>query len=88
MTVEHEELTTTNTKLLKENADYDTKNDSLNKEILELIQRIDVATLLKEVDLEEMKLLASNNINMNMAFTALLTKWDAIQRSEGDPLSS
>ena len=37
MTVEHEEQTASNTKLLKENADYDTKNDALNKEILELI---------------------------------------------------
>ena len=75
MTEEHDELTTSNAKLLKDNGDYDTKNDALNTEIMKLIQRIDVATLLKEVDLEEMKLLATNNVNMNMAFTALINKW-------------
>lgn len=82
MTAEHEELEATNAKLLKENTDFDAKNDALNKDILDLIQRIDVATLLKEVDLEEMKLLATNNVNMNMAFTALLNKWDAIQKAD------
>ena len=87
-TVEHEEIVASNEKLIKENNDYDVKNTKLNQEILELIQRIDVATLLKEVDLEEMKLLATNNINMNMAFTALLNKWDAIQKNEEDPLIS
>lgn len=87
-TTEYEEIKASNEKLIKENNDYDTKNTKLNQEILELIQRIDVATLLKEVDLEEMKLLATNNINMNMAFTALLNKWDAIQKNEEDPLTS
>ena len=82
MTTELEELEASNAKVVKENENFDTKNDSLNKEILELIQRIDVSTLLKEVDLEEMKLLATNNINMNMAFTAMLNKWDAIQKAD------
>ena len=82
MTAEHEELEVSNAKVLKDNADFEAKNDTLNKDILELIQRIDVSTLLKEVDLEEMKLLATNNINMNMAFTSLLNKWDAIQKAD------
>lgn len=82
MTTDHEEEETVNAKLIKENTDLDTKNDALNKDILDLIQRIDVATLLKEVDLEEMKLLATNNVNMNNAFTHLLNKWDAIQKAD------
>ena len=43
-----------------------------------LIQRIDVATLLKQIDLEEMKMLANNNQNMSMAFKGLLNNWDGI----------
>lgn len=82
MKIEHEDLEKANTKLIKENEEFDKKNEVLNKDILELIQRIDVATLLKEVDLEEMKLLATNNINMNMAFSALLRKWDDIKKEE------
>ena len=78
-TTELEALEASNAEVIKANEDYTTKNDALNKEILELIQRIDVSTLLKEVDLEEMKLLATNNINMNAAFTAMLNRWDDIR---------
>ena len=42
---------------------------------MELIQRVDVAALLKQVDLEEMNLLAQNNVNMNKAFASLLNSW-------------
>lgn len=87
-TVEYEEIKASNEKLIKENDDYDTKNKKLNADILELINRIDVATLLKEVDMEEMKLLATNNQNMNKAFVSLLNKWEAIHKNEEDPLTS
>jgi hypothetical protein len=49
-----------------------------------LIQRIDVSTLLKEIDMEEMRHLANQNINMNMAFQSLLMKWEAIKKQESD----
>lgn len=67
-----------NEALLKSNADLDAKNTKLDAAIVELVQRIDLNTLLREVDLEEMKLLAQNNTNMNMAFMQMMTKWEAI----------
>lgn len=67
-----------NEALLKSNADLDAKNTKLDAAIVELVQRIDLNTLLREVDLEEMKLLAQNNTHMNMAFMQMMTKWEAI----------
>ena len=74
-TAELEQVTETNAKVLKQNEDYDKKNAKLDADILELIQRVDVAALLKQVDLEEMNLLAQNNVNMNKAFASLLMSW-------------
>jgi len=75
MTVDLEQVTETNVKLIKQNEDYDKKNAKLDAEILELIQRVEVAALLKQVDLEEMNLLAQNNVSMNKAFASLLNSW-------------
>ena len=47
-----------------------------------MIQRIDLNTLLKEVDVEELKLLAVNNENMNMAFMNMLNRWDVIKKQQ------
>ena len=40
MTVDLEQVTETNVKLIKQNEDYDKKNAKLDAEILELIQRV------------------------------------------------
>jgi hypothetical protein len=37
---------------------------------------------LKEVDIEDMKLLAQNNKMMNMALHNLMEKWEKIQKIE------
>lgn len=79
MAKELEQLKSSNSALIKSNQETGEKNEKLDASIVELVQRIDLNTLLKEVDLEEMKLLAANNTNMNMAFMQLLTKWQAIQ---------
>ncbi len=47
---------------------------------MQLIQRIDVNSLLKEVDMEELKLLATNTENMNMAFMNMLNRWESIRK--------
>ena len=65
---EFEVLTDQNAALLKQNEDYDKNNKKLDGQILGLIKRIDVSTLLKEIDTEEMRLLAKNNMEMQMAF--------------------
>ena len=84
MTVDLEQVTETNVKLIKQNEDYDKKNAKLDADILELIQRVEVAALLKQVDLEEMNLLSQNNINMNRAFANLLSSWQRIENKEAE----
>jgi hypothetical protein len=53
-------LNKANEELVKKNTELDTSNTKLDTEIVKLLQRIDVNTLLKEVDMEELKLLAQN----------------------------
>ena len=58
---EYEEMVSKNEALVKANDEVEAQNEKLDKDIMELVQRIDVNTLLKEVDLEELNLLANNN---------------------------
>ncbi len=81
---EEKELTVDNAATIKENEKYEKDNEQLQGVIMELIQRIDVSTLLKEIDMEEMRHLATQNANMNMAFQSLINKWEVIKRQESD----
>ena len=80
------DLEKSNETLLKENEKFTDGNSKLQKEIFQTIQRIDVATLIKEVDMEELKMLANNNISMNMGFQAMLQKWEAITNKEEEEI--
>lgn len=77
-------LTRENAAVIKDNEKYEENNEKLQKEIMLLIQRIDISTLLKEIDMEEMRHLANQNVNMNMAFQSLLNKWEVIKRQESE----
>lgn len=79
---ELEKLNATNEALVKNNTSLDEKNTKLDSEIVQLIQRIDVNSLLKEVDMEELKLLATNTENMNMSFMNMLNRWESIRKEE------
>ena len=81
---EDDVLTRDNEKTIKENEKYEADNEKLQGEIMELIQRIDISTLLKEIDMEEMRHLANQNINMNMAFQSLINKWEVINKQDSD----
>ena len=81
---EEKELKTDNAAIIKENEKYEVDNEKLQQVIMGLIQRIDVSTLLKEIDMEEMRHLATQNMNMNMAFQSLINKWEVIKRQEAD----
>lgn len=48
-----------NAAVIAENKKYDEENEKLERKIIELIQRIDVSTLLKEIDMDEMNHLAN-----------------------------
>lgn len=78
MTEEDKELTRFNTEIKAANDKLEKENDSLAKEVSLIIRRIDVSTLLKQIDLEEMKVLANNNNTISQGFQQLLTDWNHI----------
>jgi len=75
---EHKTITEENEFYQKKNADFEADNLRLNKEIASTIQKIDVNYLLKEVDIEDLRLLAQNNKMMTSALHNLLSKWEGI----------
>jgi hypothetical protein len=79
--VEDAQLTDSNDKLLKDNAELEAENTSLKVSISTTIQRIDINNLLKEIDIEELQLLARNNKQMNFAMENMMTKWSFIERT-------
>ena len=64
----------------KKNAEFEAENEKLNMEIMAYIQKIDINNLLKEVDIEDLRLLAQNNKMMTSALHQMLTKWETIQK--------
>lgn len=78
MTEEDKELTQFNTEMKAVNDKLEKENDALEKEVSLIIRRIDVSTLLKQIDLEEMKVLANNNNAISQGFQQLLTDWNHI----------
>ena len=54
-------LTEENGHLIKRNVLFEEENRKLNEEINATIQKIDVNSLLKEIDIEDLKLIAQNN---------------------------
>lgn len=80
MKVEHEKLAKENDFYMKKNAEFEAENQALNTEIQATIQKIDVNNLLKEIDIEDMRLLAQNNKQMNQALHSLISKWESIQK--------
>lgn len=76
---ELDKLSKANEELIKNNTVLDEKNTKLDEEIVSLNQRVNVNTLLKEVDLEELKLLAQNTEAMNQAYKVMLHRWEKIR---------
>ena len=83
MREELQKLVTENDFYIKKNKDLEVENAQLSKEIQLTVQKIDINSLLKEIDIEDMRLLATNNKQMNSALHSLISKWEQIQRQEG-----
>jgi hypothetical protein len=71
--------------IIKTNADLDKENVILDKFIVdqgkkieELVAKISISALLKEVDLEEVTQLGQSQESLNNAFVQVLTKWKFI----------
>ncbi len=80
MADELEKLKKENDFYLKKNAEFEEENQKLMKEIQITIQKIDINSLLKEIDIEDMKILAQSNKQMNQALHGLINKWETIQK--------
>ena len=70
----------------KENSQLFSDNESISKNIPELKekienlkQKIQLNEILKEVDLDELKMLKQNNMEVNSAITGLVARWEALE---------
>ena len=72
LTVEEAQLGESNANLLEQNGQLEIENAKLSKQIQELIQSISVNNLLRDIDIEELQLLAKNNRTMNQALEKLI----------------
>ena len=75
---ELEALLVKNKELEEKNKVWEKKNKDMEIDIFNIIQRIELNSLLKEVDMEDMKLLAKNNAHMNKQFEIMVAKWNRI----------
>lgn len=50
------------------------KNAKLDKQVKVILNKIEVNNLLKEIDIEELKLIAQNNKNMNTSLDKMMIK--------------
>ena len=73
-------------KISKENSELFSDNEKISKNIPELKERIENLTqkiqlneILKEVDLDELKMLKQNNMTVNSAITNLVSRWEALE---------
>ena len=78
---EYKRLTSENDSLLASNDELGKKNWNLKKEIDILIKRVDLNTLLKEIDIEELMLLKKNNDTIQRDFIRVLQRWDHLQEA-------
>ena len=79
-----EKLVKTNEKVIRHNTDLEKENEELKKKITSTIQRVDINNLLKEVDVEDLKLLAQNNKQVNATIMSLVNKWQRLERGEAE----
>ena len=73
-------LSLSNDVTLKSNADLSAQNAALSDEIHNLVNRVALNDLLKEVQLDELALLAESNQSMTTTFKEVMQRWSHINR--------
>ena len=68
-----------NTKLKADNDKLEKDNEKLISEVQTTIQKIDINYLLKEIDMEEYKLISETNKQNNFVLQNMLTKWKFVE---------
>jgi len=86
LTVDLEKIKGETGKLEKENNQYVADNEKTSKSVPELKdkienlrQKIQLNEMLKEVDLDEIKMLKQNNMSVNSAITGLVQRWENLE---------
>ena len=67
-----------NERLRTQNEKLEAEIKSLYKKTDEVLQKIELNNLLKDIDINELKLLSQNNAIVNSSINSLLGKWDKI----------
>ena len=77
-TAEADELEADNEriKVINEKYEHDIKSNRIKLE--EIIQRIELNNILRDVDINELKMLTQNNAAVNQSINQLMTKWEKV----------
>jgi hypothetical protein len=74
----YENLTSENAKYKSANEKYESDIKVYNKKMEELLQKIELNSILKDVDINELKNLSQNNALVNNSINSLISKWDKV----------
>ena len=67
-----------NKKTSEENEKYEKDIKDLRVKIDEIQQKIELNSMLKDIDIGELKMLTQNNAIVNNSINTLITKWDKV----------
>ena len=67
-----------NKKMSEENEKYEKDIKDLRVKIDEIQQKIELNSMLKDIDIGELKMLTQNNAIVNNSINTLITKWDKV----------
>ena len=73
-----EALQTENQRIKSSNEKYEVNIKTHTHKIEELQQKIELNAILKDVDINELKMLSQNNAMVNSSINNLMTKWDKV----------
>lgn len=82
LTKEVDEMNVENEDYKNKNTDLEAENDTLEKKIFHVMQRIEVNRLLKEVNIDDLSQAAKKNQNVNGVLMHLIAKWEQVNFNE------
>ena len=73
-----DELVEGNNKLKAENEKYEKEIKEIKIQIDEIQQKIELNSMLKDIDINDLKMLTQNNAMVNNSINTLISKWDKV----------
>ena len=68
-----------NEKFKKSSEKYEIEIKNIQTKTEEIQQKIELNSILKDIDLNELKMLSQNNAIVNQSINSLMSKWDKVQ---------